>query len=90
MAQSSSTTQRSTILRKPVRWDICQVIEEATQFVEYGFFNVTVNGVSAHIELNNSILVSTSQFFSHDTFSIGLPGTWLRFWSQFFSHPGIN
>lgn len=54
--------------------EVCHVIEEAYQFVEYGFFNVVVNGFSAHMELYNSIMVSTSQFFSQDLVTIGLPG----------------
>jgi len=58
--------------------EICRVIEEAYQFVESGFFNVAVNGFNAHMELNTSISVSTSQFISQNIFTVGLPGFQVR------------
>jgi hypothetical protein len=58
--------------------EICQVIEEAYHFIEYGFFNIVANGFSAHVELNTSISLIASQPFSKDIYTIGLPGFQVR------------
>jgi hypothetical protein len=49
-------------------------LEEAIHFIEDGFFNVTANGVSAHIELENYISLTASHPFAHDIGTLALPG----------------
>jgi hypothetical protein len=57
-------------------------LEEASQFIHQGFFNVAANGVSAHMELDTS--VTLSQSFSVDIFKIPLLGFQVRIFSMLF------
>jgi hypothetical protein len=49
-------------------------VGQAVDFINTGFFRAVANNMSAHVELDTSLLLSTTQSFNKTLITIGLPG----------------